>query len=298
MSKNWGKLKKMETHGGKNMTVLLRFRLLSWALAMAMIAAFAWPTTARAATITACVKNSNGDPVKLGSFTSCPNKTTAVNWNQEGLQGPTGVGVAGPSGATGVTGPSGPTGAGAAGPPGATGVAGPTGPTGVGLTVVQLVSDQTVSHTLVVPQYFILQEVNTGAGAVNEIFEGFPIPSSANVGHVADLHVQLSSTGAFNDTGPCDVGDINKDAEYEVTLCVAHPDSGTGASNPDCSTALTCEVEASGDVGGAEHSLGSHCEDTLHTVSVSGGDILGLVITATNTVENDCEVSATVVLEP
>lgn len=55
--------------------------------------------------------------------TTCPNGTTAISWNQQGLAGP-----AGPAGATGPAGPQGPQGP--AGPKGDTGPAGPQGPPG------------------------------------------------------------------------------------------------------------------------------------------------------------------------
>lgn len=63
---------------------------------------------------------------------SCGLGTTALSWNQQGPQGPSGI--AGPTGAVGIPGPSGPVGAtgssGPTGPKGDTGVAGPTGSNG------------------------------------------------------------------------------------------------------------------------------------------------------------------------
>jgi hypothetical protein len=55
--------------------------------------------------------------------TSCPKGTTAISWNQTGIQGPQG-----PQGATGATGPQGPKGD--PGTTGATGQQGPPGPVG------------------------------------------------------------------------------------------------------------------------------------------------------------------------
>lgn len=57
---------------------------------------------------------------------TCPNGTTAIQWNQTGPAGA--AGPQGPAGPTGNTGPAGPQGA--AGNDGAPGPAGPAGPTG------------------------------------------------------------------------------------------------------------------------------------------------------------------------
>jgi hypothetical protein len=57
---------------------------------------------------------------------NCTSWETPLNWNQNGVTGPTGA--TGPTGPTGLTGPTGPTGA--RGPTGVTGPAGPSGPTG------------------------------------------------------------------------------------------------------------------------------------------------------------------------
>src|SRR5712692_9033923 len=102
MSKNWRKLKiQVRPRGGKQMTALFRFRSLSWVLVAAtpMMVALAGPTIARAQTITACVKNANDDPIKLGTSVGCKSNQHAVTWS-----------ITGPAGAAGPAGPAGPAG--------------------------------------------------------------------------------------------------------------------------------------------------------------------------------------------
>lgn len=68
-------------------------------------------------TIHGCASNGNGSLRVVGSAGACKSGETPLDWNQQGVAGPTG-----PVGATGATGPTGPT-----GPTGATGSPGING---------------------------------------------------------------------------------------------------------------------------------------------------------------------------
>jgi hypothetical protein len=74
---------------------------------------------------TTAIKGSHA-VVLQDSGTTCPNSTTAIQWNQQGPAGP-----AGPAGDAGPTGPQGPIGL-----TGATGPAGPQGPAGASAGIV------------------------------------------------------------------------------------------------------------------------------------------------------------------
>jgi hypothetical protein len=91
-------------------------------------------------TIRGCV-DKDGRLTILKKGKRCPRRTTAIEWNKEGPQGPQGAqGLQGPQGGQGIQGPPGANGAdgtngapgstGPTGPRGATGPQGPTGPRG------------------------------------------------------------------------------------------------------------------------------------------------------------------------
>jgi hypothetical protein len=112
----------------------LRNIVITGATALALVAggtaagaAIASSPVSSSGVIDGCYTNAevNGSHVFVlqDQGTSCPKGTTAIEWNQTGLQGP--AGPAGPAGATGATGPAGPPGS-----AGATGAQGPQGPAG------------------------------------------------------------------------------------------------------------------------------------------------------------------------
>ncbi len=79
------------------------------------------------ALIHSCIGNGSGTIKIVGANDNCKNNETALDWNQQGIQGP--PGPAGPIGAPGVAGPTGAVGPkGDTGPSGSPGAAGPAGP--------------------------------------------------------------------------------------------------------------------------------------------------------------------------
>jgi hypothetical protein len=123
---------------GVNMPASLKFawRWLVGATAAAIVSLVALPGVGQAATLTICIKNSNGR-IK-GINVACGSNSTELSWETVGPTGAYGPqGVQGDPGLAGSQGPQGPTGApgpaggqGAPGPQGVAGLAGYIGPTG------------------------------------------------------------------------------------------------------------------------------------------------------------------------
>ena len=86
-------------------------------------------TNAKQKVVRACVTKKNGSIRIIGAKTRCKRSQKLLTWNQVGVKGPSGQGVAGNTGPQGPAGPAGATGP--AGVIGATGAKGDTGATGV-----------------------------------------------------------------------------------------------------------------------------------------------------------------------
>ena len=159
-------------------------------------------------------------------------------------QGPVGPpGVAGPTGPTGPTGPAGATGA--------------TGASGGGINSISFATEIT----------------NPGSGTAGTTYYLSPLSNSASVSSANNNAIATSGNNNFSAVPvACTVSALNVGVNNYIT---AGADTTTiTVYKNGVATPMTCSVSTNGNA--------SSCQDTTHTFSVAGGDMLSLSFSETN----------------